>query len=140
MQGSWRNLDLILDLWTSKFKTLLGPAILSSQFGWKNWLADITIPPHMNRSSSQGDIPHDQAQDSILIFVSGKIVLIGAKVREEIYMAFEIIYPVLNDFRKVPSDLRVVGHSIHPQILRPPISSYHSRPYCTLRNYNNLLQ
>jgi len=35
-----------------------------------------------------------------LIFVSGKIVLTGAKVREEIYQAFELIYPVLSDFRK----------------------------------------
>ena len=32
----------------------------------------------------------------LLIFVSGKIVLTGAKVREEIYKAFEMIYPVLN--------------------------------------------
>jgi transcription initiation factor TFIID TATA-box-binding protein len=31
----------------------------------------------------------------LLIFVSGKIVLTGAKVREEIYQAFESIYPVL---------------------------------------------
>lgn len=31
----------------------------------------------------------------LLIFVSGKIVLTGAKVREEIYHAFEAIYPVL---------------------------------------------
>ena len=31
----------------------------------------------------------------LLIFVSGKIVLTGAKVREEIYEAFESIYPVL---------------------------------------------
>jgi transcription initiation factor TFIID TATA-box-binding protein len=36
----------------------------------------------------------------LLIFVSGKIVLTGAKVREEIYSAFELIYPVLSDFRK----------------------------------------
>jgi hypothetical protein len=53
----------------------------------------------------------------LLIFVSGKIVLTGAKVREEIYQAFErkyygrviwsahanqctVIYPVLSDFRK----------------------------------------
>jgi len=37
----------------------------------------------------------------LLIFVSGKIVLTGAKVRQEIYDAFEMIYPVLQDFRKV---------------------------------------
>jgi transcription initiation factor TFIID TATA-box-binding protein len=36
----------------------------------------------------------------LLIFVSGKIVLTGAKIREEIYQAFELIYPVLSDFRK----------------------------------------
>lgn len=36
----------------------------------------------------------------LLIFVSGKIVLTGAKVREEIYQAFRTIYPTLQDFRK----------------------------------------
>ncbi|PON93994.1 TATA-box binding protein [Trema orientale] len=36
----------------------------------------------------------------ILIFVSGKIVLTGAKVRDETYTAFENIYPVLTEFRK----------------------------------------
>jgi len=36
----------------------------------------------------------------LLIFVSGKIVLTGAKVREEIYQAFQAIYPVLQEFRK----------------------------------------
>jgi len=36
----------------------------------------------------------------LLIFVSGKIVLTGAKVRDEIYEAFDRIYPVLVDFRK----------------------------------------
>lgn len=35
----------------------------------------------------------------LLIFVSGKIVLTGAKVREEIYQAFEMIYPVLQGIR-----------------------------------------
>ncbi|GAU43309.1 hypothetical protein TSUD_390080 [Trifolium subterraneum] len=34
------------------------------------------------------------------IFVSGKVVLTGAKVRDEIYAAFENIYPVLTEFRK----------------------------------------
>ncbi|KAK1582830.1 hypothetical protein Q3G72_018660 [Acer saccharum] len=37
----------------------------------------------------------------LLIFVSGKIVITGAKVRDEIYTAFENIYPVLTEFRKV---------------------------------------
>ncbi|CAG8645979.1 7078_t:CDS:2 [Paraglomus brasilianum] len=36
----------------------------------------------------------------LLIFVSGKIVLTGAKVRQEIYEAFESIFPVLTEFRK----------------------------------------
>jgi len=36
----------------------------------------------------------------LLIFVSGKIVLTGAKVREEIYEAFENIFPVLTEFKK----------------------------------------
>lgn len=36
----------------------------------------------------------------LLIFVSGKVVLTGAKHREEIYAAFEAIYPVLKEFRK----------------------------------------
>ncbi|KAH9009113.1 TBP-domain-containing protein [Lactarius deliciosus] len=36
----------------------------------------------------------------LLIFVSGKIVLTGAKVREEIYTAFNTIYTVLCEFRK----------------------------------------
>jgi len=36
----------------------------------------------------------------LLIFVSGKIVLTGAKIREEIYTAFNTIYTVLCEFRK----------------------------------------
>jgi transcription initiation factor TFIID TATA-box-binding protein len=36
----------------------------------------------------------------LLIFVSGKIVLTGAKVREDIYEAFDNIYPVLTQFKK----------------------------------------
>ncbi|CAG7896399.1 unnamed protein product [Brassica rapa] len=37
----------------------------------------------------------------LLIFVSGKIVITGAKMREETYTAFENIYPVLTEFRKI---------------------------------------
>ncbi|KAI4168763.1 MAG: hypothetical protein LQ343_006145 [Gyalolechia ehrenbergii] len=50
----------------------------------------------------------------LLIFVSGKIVLTGAKVREEIYQAFEMIYPVLSDFRKYkpPSSVLIVGAGV----------------------------
>lgn len=36
----------------------------------------------------------------LLIFVSGKVVLTGAKVREDLYDAFNNIYPVLTEFRK----------------------------------------
>lgn len=36
----------------------------------------------------------------LLIFVSGKVVLTGAKFREEINEAFNSIYPVLTEFRK----------------------------------------
>ncbi|XP_062502270.1 uncharacterized protein LOC134179405 [Corticium candelabrum] len=36
----------------------------------------------------------------LLIFVSGKVVLTGAKKREEINEAFENIYPILKGFRK----------------------------------------
>uniref|UniRef100_T1IML0 TATA-box-binding protein n=1 Tax=Strigamia maritima TaxID=126957 RepID=T1IML0_STRMM len=36
----------------------------------------------------------------LLIFVSGKVVLTGAKVRSEIYEAFDNIYPILKSFKK----------------------------------------
>jgi len=36
----------------------------------------------------------------LLIFVSGKIVLTGAKYRHQIYTAFNTIYPVLEQFKK----------------------------------------
>ncbi|XP_068108234.1 TATA box-binding protein-like 2 [Hyperolius riggenbachi] len=36
----------------------------------------------------------------LLIFVSGKVVLTGAKERSEIYEAFENIYPILKSFKK----------------------------------------
>ncbi|XP_061398393.1 uncharacterized protein LOC133334113 [Musca vetustissima] len=36
----------------------------------------------------------------LLIFVSGKVVLTGAKVRSEIYEAFEKIFPILKKFKK----------------------------------------
>jgi len=36
----------------------------------------------------------------LLIFVSGKVVLTGAKVQEEIDEAWENIYPVLTEFKK----------------------------------------
>lgn len=36
----------------------------------------------------------------LLVFVTGKVVLTGGKRREEIYQAFENIFPVLLEFRK----------------------------------------
>jgi len=39
----------------------------------------------------------------LLIFVSGKIVLTGAKTRDNVYEAFELIYTVLRLFRKQPA-------------------------------------
>eukprot|EP00028_Trichosphaerium_sp_Am-I-7-wt_P000073 CAMPEP_0168527054 /NCGR_PEP_ID=MMETSP0405-20121227/12360_1 /TAXON_ID=498012 /ORGANISM="Trichosphaerium sp, Strain Am-I-7 wt" /LENGTH=153 /DNA_ID=CAMNT_0008550065 /DNA_START=60 /DNA_END=521 /DNA_ORIENTATION=- len=36
----------------------------------------------------------------LLIFVSGKVVLTGAKDRQDIYDAFESIFPVLMEFKK----------------------------------------
>lgn len=38
---------------------------------------------------------------TLLIFVSGKVVITGAKCREDVYKALELIYPALTDFRKV---------------------------------------
>ena len=36
----------------------------------------------------------------LLVFVSGKVVLTGAKTRDQIYEAFEKIYPTLKQFEK----------------------------------------
>lgn len=36
----------------------------------------------------------------LLIFVSGKVVLTGAKKQQDIYQAFENIYPILCQYRK----------------------------------------
>eukprot|EP01025_Chloroclados_australasicus_P004189 TRINITY_DN10_c10_g1_i1.p1 TRINITY_DN10_c10_g1~~TRINITY_DN10_c10_g1_i1.p1 ORF type:complete len:365 (+),score=34.89 TRINITY_DN10_c10_g1_i1:424-1518(+) len=52
----------------------------------------------------------------LLIFVSGKVVLTGAKERTEIYRAFELIYPVLTQFRKGDSE----PHPEGPPIMPPP--------------------
>ena len=48
----------------------------------------------------------------LLIFVSGKIVLTGAKVREEIYQAFELIYPVLTGMLCLPLKLQLWANCI----------------------------
>lgn len=36
----------------------------------------------------------------LLVFVSGKVVITGAKTREEIYEAFQNLYPILRSFKK----------------------------------------
>lgn len=78
----------------------------------------------------------------LLIFVSGKIVLTGAKVREEIYQAFEQIYPTLTGMMihyvflvahtdmtgrlpqglitKIPPD-----HALRPKPVSPPSGHIH---------------
>ncbi|XP_024967070.1 TATA-box-binding protein-like isoform X1 [Cynara cardunculus var. scolymus] len=53
----------------------------------------------------------------LLIFVSGKIVLTGAKVREETYTAFENIYPVLTEFRKNQQCKHMATHSRKEEFL-----------------------
>lgn len=45
---------------------------------------------------------------ALLIFVSGKVVITGAKSRDDLYDAFNKIYPVLLQFRK--ADARTGGH------------------------------
>lgn len=37
---------------------------------------------------------------TLLIFASGKVVITGAKVRQDIKTSFELVYPVLMEFRK----------------------------------------
>lgn len=49
----------------------------------------------------------------LLIFVSGKIVLTGAKERVQIYEAFENIYPVLQVFKKQTD---AAGTSVAPAL------------------------
>lgn len=43
----------------------------------------------------------------LLIFVSGKIVLTGAKVREQIYQAFNNIFPILKNFMKLDTEKQI---------------------------------
>lgn len=81
----------------------------------------------------------------LLIFVSGKIVLTGAKVREEIYQAFEMIYPVLqglfplsyhiesgSPFHRFQEELIWFSHDLHQR-------SDHSTPppRCTIISSQN---
>lgn len=81
----------------------------------------------------------------LLIFVSGKIVLTGAKVREEIYQAFEMIYPVLQGEYDCPveyvqADLSKISKRYkhleiyHSTIIRPCCScgSVYQYPHCRI--------
>ena len=59
----------------------------------------------------------------LLIFVSGKVVLTGAKAREDIYSAFEAIYPVLQEFRKgdaIPHPAAAAAAAGAPPAALPP--------------------
>ncbi|CAJ2658096.1 unnamed protein product [Trifolium pratense] len=76
----------------SRFKTLSAVVMSSSPFGWRALHVPMVLSVVMNQMK--------QPQIVLRIFVSGKIVLTGAKVRDEIYAAFENIYPVLTEFRK----------------------------------------
>mmetsp|Transcript_34967 Transcript_34967/g.56263 ORF Transcript_34967/g.56263 Transcript_34967/m.56263 type:complete len:87 (-) Transcript_34967:237-497(-) len=38
---------------------------------------------------------------TIFVFVTGTVLLVGAKTRSEIHRAFDLLYPVLLQFRKV---------------------------------------
>eukprot|EP00877_Chromochloris_zofingiensis_P006154 jgi/Chrzof1/1792/Cz10g21090.t1 len=61
----------------------------------------------------------------LLIFVSGKVVLTGAKRRDEIYQAFENIYPTLSEFRKQETapGLQTLAAQMLPPADRPGTSS-----------------
>lgn len=59
----------------------------------------------------------------ILIFVSGKIVLTGAKVREEIYMAFNQIYSVLLGKLTFPSYVKAYANIFLCRIPKDDIKS-----------------
>lgn len=77
----------------------------------------------------------------LLIFVSGKIVLTGAKVREEIYQAFEMIYPVLSGMFLVSCSRWTLANCSYrlPQGLRlcvdTPSTGDHHQTYFTLLHY-----
>lgn len=58
----------------------------------------------------------------ILIFVSGKIVLTGAKVREEIYMAFNQIYSVLLGKLTFPSYVKASANILLRRIPKDDIN------------------
>ena len=60
----------------------------------------------------------------LLIFVSGKVVLTGAKVRQQIYEAFDNIYPILKNFKKQWFDALITW-------MRPNVQMWLSSPLRT---------
>ncbi|KAG2500885.1 hypothetical protein HYH03_001645 [Edaphochlamys debaryana] len=57
----------------------------------------------------------------LLIFVSGKVVLTGAKTRFEIYQAFMNIYPTLNQYKKGDAQApALAGNLMPPPRALPP--------------------
>lgn len=71
----------------------------------------------------------------LLIFVSGKIVLTGAKVREEIYQAFEMIYPVLSGKAFIDADpircrvfTNLHHHRLSKILISPVTQADHDHP------------
>jgi len=66
----------------------------------------------------------------LLIFVSGKIVLTGAKVREEIYQAFEMIYPVLQGAFSFLLISYTIRNDTNYECRFPQGLSYHIDPSC----------
>ncbi|GMH35351.1 hypothetical protein BSKO_03219 [Bryopsis sp. KO-2023] len=59
----------------------------------------------------------------LLIFVSGKVVLTGAKHRDEIYKAFENIYPALTEFRKGDGARTLGSGSVSGSLSGRPLES-----------------
>ncbi|KAL2966586.1 hypothetical protein AAZX31_16G125800 [Glycine max] len=80
----------------------------------------------------------------LLIFVSGKIVLTGAKVRDETYTAFENIYPVLTEFRKNQQWYEVVfaylTFSVHTDVISTILYSHHNHKSITFRSWMFTMQ
>ncbi|PWA34377.1 TATA-box-binding protein [Artemisia annua] len=62
---------------------------------------DVKFPVKLERLAISHVYRMKQPKIVLLIFASGKIVLAGAKVRDETYTAFENIYPVLTEFKKI---------------------------------------
>ena len=74
----------------------------------------------------------------LLIFVSGKVVLTGAKVRQEIYEAFDNIHPILKNFKKqmfwMKKDNKFYGVGIVNNQIHYPNGSRSEKP-CEDRSF-----